>query len=89
MVDGYFADMTKVMRALESRLNSGGEAWAVVGDSLYANVHIPVAEILSELAPACGFEAVRVEAFRSMRSSAQQGGRAELAESLVVFRKKQ
>lgn len=89
MVDGYFADMTKVMRALGSCLNSNGEAWAVVGDSLYANVHIPVAEILSELAPACGFETIRVEAFRSMRSSAQQGGREELAESLVVFRKTQ
>ncbi|WP_440830419.1 hypothetical protein ACTABV_19425 [Pseudomonas fragariae (ex Marin et al. 2024)] len=87
MVDGYFADMTKVMKGLESCLNSGGEAWAVVGDSLYANVHIPVAEILNELAPACGFETIRVEAFRSMRSSPQQGGRRELAESLVVFRK--
>nr|WP_199064474.1 hypothetical protein [Chromobacterium sp. ASV5] len=87
MVDGYFADMTNVMKALESRLTPRGEAWAVVGDSLYANVHIPVAEILAELAPICGFETLRVEAFRSMRSSAQQGGRAELAESLVVFRK--
>lgn len=87
MVDGYFADMTTVIKALESCLSPGGEAWAVVGDSLYANVHIPVAKILSELAPTCGFETVRIEAFRSMRSSAQQGGRAELAESLVVFRK--
>lgn len=87
MIDGYFADMCGVMRSLASRLNPQGEAWAVVGDSLYANIHIPVAEILAELAPSCGFEPVQVEEFRSMRSSAQQGGRQELAESLVVFRK--
>lgn len=87
MVDGYFADMAGVMKSLANRLPLQGEAWAVVGDSLYANIHIPVAEILTELAPTCGFEAVHVEAFRSMRSSAQQGGKQELAESLVVFRK--
>ncbi|CAI0702532.1 TPA: hypothetical protein ACSP7Z_002132 [Serratia fonticola] len=75
------------MRALEPRLVSRGEIWAVVGDSLYANIYIPVADILVELAPTCGFEVVRSEPFRSMRSSAQQGGRAELTESLVVFRK--
>lgn len=87
MVDGYFADMSSVMQALEQRLASHGEVWAVVGDSLYANTYIPVADILAELAPTCGFDVIRSEAFRSMRSSAQQGGRAELAESLVVFRK--
>lgn len=87
MVDGYFADMCGVMTSLASRLNPHGEAWAVVGDSLYANIHIPVAKILAELAPAYGFETMHVEAFRSMRSSAQQGGKEELAESLVVFRK--
>lgn len=87
MVDGYFADMAGVMKSLASRLNPQGEAWAVVGDSLYANIHIPVATILAELASVCGFEAVHVEAFRSMRASPQQGGKQELAESLVVFRK--
>lgn len=87
MVDGYFADMLNVLRALEQRLVPHGEVWAVVGDSLYANIYIPVADILVELAPTCGLEVVRTEAFRSMRSSAQQGGRAELTESLVVFRK--
>jgi len=87
MVDGYFADMRNVMQALENRLDSHGELWAVVGDSLYASIYIPVADILAELAPTCGFEVVQSEAFRSMRSSAQQGGRAELAESLIVLRK--
>ncbi|WP_053160404.1 DNA methyltransferase [Pseudomonas protegens] len=87
MVDGYFADMHGVMSALQRCLVTGGEMWAVVGDSLYANIYIPVAKILAELAPTCGFEVVRTEAFRSMRASPQQGGRAELIESLLVFRK--
>ncbi|MGP0838083.1 DNA methyltransferase [Serratia sp. CY85251] len=87
MVDGYFADMRDVMQALEQRLVSRGEIWAVVGDSLYAKIYIPVADILAEIAPTCGFEVVQSESFRSMRSSAQQGGRAELAESLLVLRK--
>ncbi|WP_116866153.1 DNA methyltransferase [Pseudomonas syringae] len=87
MVDGYFADMHGVMSALQKCLVAKGEMWAVVGDSLYANIYIPVADILTELAPSCGFEVVRTEAFRSMRASPQQGGRAELTESLLVFRK--
>lgn len=87
MVDGYFADMCTVLRELNQKLIKGGEVWAVVGDSLYSGVHVAVAKILEELAPSCGYEVLRLEAFRSMRSSAQQGGRQELSESLIVFRK--
>lgn len=88
MVDAYFSDMSAVLKGLSTKLYVRGEVWAVVGDSLYAEVHIPVADILAELAPACGFEVVKMEAFRSMRSSAQQGWRPELNESLIIFRKK-
>ena len=56
MVDAYFSDMRDVLQALRKRLYVRGEVWAVVGDSLYANVHIPVATILGELAPTIGFE---------------------------------
>lgn len=87
MVDGYFADMHGVMTALQECLVANGEMWAVVGDSLYANIYSPVADILTELAPSCGLEVVRTEAFRSMRASPQQGGRSELTGSLLVFRK--
>ncbi len=87
MVDAYFADMQQVMQDITTRLNARGEIWAVVGDSLYANVHIPVAEILSQLAPACGLEVLRIESFRSMRTSAQQGWQQALAENLIIFRK--
>lgn len=87
MIGGYFHDMAEVFLCLNKVLRPGGEAWAVVGDSRYANVHIPTATILAELAPVLGFEVVSLEAMRSMRSSAQQGGREELSETLLVFRK--
>ncbi|WP_375068972.1 hypothetical protein AB9L18_01300 [Stenotrophomonas lactitubi] len=87
MVGGYFHDMQQVMAGLHGRLNPRGEIWAVVGDSRYAGVRIQVAKILADLAAPMGFEVVKNEPFRSMRSSAQQGGQQELDETLVVLRK--
>jgi DNA methylase len=88
MVDGYFADMRQIMADLQRKLYVGGEIWAVVGDSLYNGTLIPVADVLKELALDMGLEWVKSEAFRSMRSSAQQGWRAELNETLLVLRKR-
>jgi hypothetical protein len=87
MIDGYFSDMQDILSGLERKLRSQGEIWSVVGDSLYSGIHVPVAKILEELAPSVGLEVIGTEAFRSMRASAQQGGKPQLAESLVVFRK--
>ncbi|HFF5942326.1 MULTISPECIES: DNA methyltransferase [Stenotrophomonas] len=87
MVGGYFHDMNQVMAGLHGRLNEHGEIWAVVGDSRYAGVRIQVANILADLAAPLGFDVVKVEPFRSMRASAQQGGQRELDETLLVLRK--
>lgn len=87
MVDAYFADMRQILLDLHSKLYTGGEVWAVVGDSLYAGTLVPVADILKELAIDMGYQWVRSDAFRSMRSSVQQGWRAELSETLLVLRK--
>lgn len=88
MVGGYFADMTAVLASIHATLRDRGEVWMVVGDSRYSGVDIRVAEILVELAPLFGFDAISQEPFRSMRSSPQQGGALALAESLVILRKK-
>ncbi|MDF3932215.1 hypothetical protein [Pseudomonas citronellolis] len=87
MVDAYFADMHQILADLHNKIYAGGEVWAVVGDSLYNGTLVPVADILKELALSMGYQWVRSEAFRSMRSSAQQGWRAELNETLLVLRK--
>lgn len=87
MIGHYFNDMRQVLSLLHDRLTAKGEVWAVVGDSRYAGVQIPVAQILADYAPALGYRVLNIEPFRSMRASAQQGGKHQLAESLLVLQK--
>jgi len=88
MVGAYFSDMSFILRKLADSLSKKADLWMVVGDSRYAGVHIPVADILLELAPKATWRRVASEPFRSMRSSPQQGGQEELAETLVVLRRR-
>lgn len=87
MVGAYFADLMGIIRRIGARLTPGGSVWLVVGDSRYAGVQIATADIIGELARReqwvlCGFEP-----FRSMRLSAQQGGRPELTETLIMLQR--
>jgi len=88
MIGGYFHDMKLVLEGLYTQLEPEGETWAVVGDSQYAGILVPTADILKELAPAIGYNVVNIESFRSMRASAQQGGQKALDETLIVLRKR-
>lgn len=85
MVCNYFEDMRVVMESCKSVLRAGGHLVLAVGDSRYAGVYISVARILTEIGQDLGFRHIRTEAVRSMRASAQQGGRRVLKESLVWF----
>lgn len=85
MVSAYFADMNVILVKLREGLIAGGRAYMVVGDSQYAGVKVHVAQILSELALAAGFQVIAQEPFRSMRASPQQGGREQLAETLITL----
>ena len=87
MVGGYFADLQTILRNIHHPLTSKGKVWMVVGDSRYSGIQIETAKIISELAPDIGYRVEAIEPFRSMRSSAQQGGHPELAESLVKLTK--
>ena len=86
MLGAYFAEMLGVVESLRSTLTPSGSIWAVVGDSRYAGVAFNVAEIIAELASSGGLTVERLETLREMRASAQQGGQAQLAESLLVLR---
>jgi len=88
MIGHYFHDMCQVLGLLQARLTNKGEVWAVVGDSRYAGIQVPVAKILADLAPQFGYRVLNIEPFRSMRASAQQGGQYQLAESLLVLQKR-
>ena len=86
MVGAYFRDLLDVLASLSGILMRGGTAWIVVGDSRYSGVQIPVAQVLKELVGDRGWELLSIEPFRSMRTSAQQGGDKMLPEQLLVLR---
>lgn len=86
MVGAYFADMLTVLADVRRALVAGGSAWVVVGDSRYADIQVETGQILGELAGNTGLRVDHHEPFRKMRSSAQQGGRRELAETLLIFK---
>jgi hypothetical protein len=85
MVTAYFWDMQTILERLRKSLISGGRAYLVVGDSRYHGVQVPVADIIAEIARELGFQKLADEPFRSMRASPQQGGRAELLETLLTL----
>jgi hypothetical protein len=87
MISAYISDMGQVMATLRQKLCRRGRIYMVVGDSRYAGVHVPVDAILSEIAPTVGLTVRRIEPFRSMRVSPQQGGQHGLAESLLVLQR--
>lgn len=87
MIGAYFADLARVIARADTALAPGGVYWIVVGDSQYGGVHVPTARILTELAPSLGLKVESRRPFRAMRSSAQQGGRTKLSETLLVLSK--
>jgi hypothetical protein len=87
MVSAYFADMDKVIGGLARVLTNRGRIYMAVGDSRYAGVDIRVSKILTELAYRYNLQLVSETPFRSMRSSPQQGGQLELAETQLVLEK--
>ena len=85
MVGAYFADLMGVVEHISRSLSPGGSTWLVVGNSRYAGVEIATADIIVELAEASRLRVKGFEPFRSMRSSAQQGGLPDLAETLIMI----
>jgi hypothetical protein len=87
MIEAYFADLESIFRDLGTILDRGKRVTVAVGDSQYAGIRIDVAGILSEIVPPTGFIVENIAPIRSMRSSAQHGGRLELLESAVTFKR--
>ena len=87
MAVAYFVDMVGILSGAAKALRRGGRTYCIVGDSKYANIPVPVAQILTELSKKCGLNLLHSEKFRSMRASPQQGGKNELPETLLIFSK--
>ena len=87
MITAYFVDLYDIFLHLKRILPLGHDAVLAVGDSRYADVLIDMSKVLPEVVRPLGFEVESQNAIRSMRSSAQHGGRLDLSEHCMVFRK--
>jgi len=85
MICAYFADMKTVMAKLKSKLRKGGKVFLAVGNSKYAGIVVDTETILQEIALTLGYQRTSSRPIRSMRASAQQGGRHELTETLLTL----
>jgi len=85
MICAYFSDMQTIMTKLKVKLRKGGKAFLAVGNSKYAGVMVDTETILQDIALAHGYAHATSRPIRSMRSSAQQGGRHELTETLLTL----
>ena len=83
MLCHYFEDLQAVLQGCKAVLKSGGYVVLAVGNSRYDGILINVPIILEEVVDKLGFDLIRTEAVRSMRTSAQQGGSHLLNESLI------
>ena len=86
MVGAYFDDLVTVLKECRRKLAAHGQLIMVVGDSRYAGVSVDSESIFGELAQENGYDVLERRAIRSMRTSAQQGGKHQLNEALIRLR---
>ncbi len=68
MIIGYFIDMENVIKKLAEALKNGGWFYMDIGDSQFANIHIPTHEILTRICSKYGFELKGEDILRQRRS---------------------
>lgn len=68
MINDYFYDMNLVIQNFYAYLKTGGMVFLDIGDSIYANVHVPTDIILIELFKNNGFHVLDNVVLRSRRS---------------------
>jgi hypothetical protein len=85
MVTSYFCDMTSILIQIRAKLRKNARIFMAIGSSKYAGVLVDVPAILIELAPIANLSVVKTAPIRSMRASAQQGGRRQLKEVVLCL----
>lgn len=88
MISAYFIDLYKIFVELRRILPHKHDAVVAIGDSRYAGVLIDISKILPQIVAPLGFEVESKSAIRTMRCSPQHGGKFDLLEHCLVFRKK-
>ena len=84
MVAHYFGGMRRVLANWIQRLNPGGRAAIVIGDSAFNGVKVPTDRLLIECARAAGF---LVEDTETLRRRWNNKHGIELQESVILLRK--
>ena len=85
MLESYFFEMSGLLEKMMMAKKRNGRIWIVVGDSQYAGVEIETGRILSEIAKNLGYQIVKTELSRKLRTSPQQGGTPRLGETILVL----
>ena len=93
MIQAYFEDMERVLKALRVRAQRNASMWLVVSTSAYAGIEVPVDLILAELGQRSGWFLREIGVLRYLRSSSQhvehvgdkQRKSVPLRESVVIF----
>lgn len=83
MVSGYFEEMAYVLEGAAHHLTKGSIACIDIGDSIYAGIHVPTHEILSEIAKEYGFNTIEIVKLRERKSR----DKSQLTQSLIVLEK--
>jgi hypothetical protein len=83
LVEGYFADLTRVFDGIYAQMRSDGMLAVDIGDSIFGGVHVPTDDILVEVLQSLEYQLVRKLNLRKRQSHSG----AELRQLLLVFRK--
>ena len=84
MVAHYFGGMRTVLANWATRLNPGGRAAVVIGDSAFNGNRVPTDQLLTECATSEGFQIEGIKVFRKRWNNKHT---VELQESVVLLRK--
>ena len=84
MVSQYFGGMRAVLANWASRLNSGGRAVVVIGDSAFNGIKVPSDRLLAECATMEGF---KVDGLEVVRKRWNNKHAIKLRESVVLLRR--
>jgi tRNA G10 N-methylase Trm11 len=83
LVEGYFADLTRVFDGTYAQMVSGGMLAVDIGDSIFGEVHVPTDDILVQVLQSLGYQSVKKLNLRKRQSHSG----AQLRQVLLVFRK--
>ncbi|MFW6275782.1 MAG: hypothetical protein ACOC2M_04025 [bacterium] len=81
MARNYFEEMDSVFSKLSKHLNDKAKILIDIGDSIFANIHVPTDDILIEILQAKNFNFIEKKLLRKRRSR----NKAILSQTLLVF----